>query len=238
MWEFKMVLEKLNNGILQFPTNLVGIFAHEDDEVLGAGGTLAKNIQKGGISHVICFGGYENVREAEFRNSCEILGVTYNTLGHQQEAYSNLPFGEVSKYLKGEIIEHKPEFIITHRGRGDYNRDHGTVEDITMDAARRAQNPQDGWITKGLLLTETHSLHDLVHVFVDIGKQYDLAQRALSSHNSQTQKLATKGGDFYTGFYDKRTALRGFQAGCERAEAFEYKPVPLLGSLERHNISS
>ena len=231
-----MALEKLNNGILQFPTNLVGIFAHEDDEVLGAGGTLAKNVQKGGKSHVICFGGYEEVRRNELRDACEILGVTYETLGHQHETYSNLLQGEVSTYLKGRIIDYKPEFIVTHRGRSDYNLDHGAVEDMTMDAARRAQNPQEGWITKGLLLTETHSMHDLVHAFVDVSDQYEITQRALSLHKSQIQKLATQGGDFYTGLYDKRTALRGFQAGCERAEAFVLEPLPLVSGLNRRNI--
>ena len=233
-----MNLEKLSNSILQFPTRLVGVFGHEDDEVLGAGGTLAKNVTLGGESHVICFGGTNEIRVKELENSCRLLGATYELLGHDHETYSNLPFGKVSENLKRKIIAYKPEFLITHRGINDYNRDHRVVENITMDAARRAQNPSDGWIVKGLLGTETHSMHDLVHIFVDITEQYLVAQEALSNHNSQTKKLETKSGDFYTGLYDKRTALRGFQSGCERAEAFIYTPIPLLGGLGRHNISS
>ena len=73
-------LRDRGNRILKLPTILVGIFAHEDDEILGPGGLLAKNIKKGGVSHIISFGGKNKRRAIELSRGCKKLRVTFETL--------------------------------------------------------------------------------------------------------------------------------------------------------------
>ncbi|MFH1359158.1 MAG: PIG-L deacetylase family protein [archaeon] len=225
-------LEIMFNRILQFPTTLVGVFAHEDDEVIGAGGTLCKNARLGGKSHVVCFGGVDKKRVDELERACKTLGISYELLGHNQEHYTEIPYGETVNVVRDIIIQHKPEFVITHRADGDYHRDHGVVSSIAMDACQKAQNPSNLCRIKGLLYTETHSLHSVMHVLVDISEDYEKALEALGEHESQVDKLV----GYYTQLYDKRTALRGLQAGCERAEAFVFDPLPIIGSLNRHRL--
>ena len=231
-----------SNNILNLPTTLLAIVAHEDDEVIGTGGTLAKNSRLGGNSNVICFGGFTDIRTEEFNTSCKILGIDYFELLNKNIGCYDRGRAKTADYLKRKIIDLRPEFIITHGATlelppniADYHYDHHVVAELSFQAARKAGSPIDNWLVKGLLGTETHALHPSPHVFVDISSDYDKAQEALSAHDSQLKKLSD---NYYSAWYDKRTSLRGLQSGVERAEAFYFTPLPLVSAFGRHNISN
>ena len=219
----------LSNCFLKLPTNLLGIFAHEDDEVIGAGGTLAKNAKLGGKSHIICFGGKDRIRRDELDSACNNLGITYETEGYEDEHFESINKGDARNKLRDLVINNKPEFVLTHRRSSEYNSDHHVVYDLARSATIKAQNPMEGWKAKGLLYTETHSPHEEWHIMVDITDQYEKAYSALEKHVSQMKKV----NDYYLQLYDARTKMRGVQAGCERAEAFVLEPLPLIGGLNR-----
>lgn len=218
------------NQLLNFPTSLVAVLAHEDDEIIGTGGTLAKNVRLGGKSHVICAGGR---RVEELEEACGILGVSYEVLGLEHDSYSTHLMGEVSR-IKESIISRKPSFLITHRAEGDYHLDHGATYDVAKLAATKAQLPANGWNVYGLLLTETHSPHQAYHMMVDVSEDYDKVFSAFNAHASQMEK----NDFFYKKLCDARTKFRGVQAGCERAEAFIFEPLPIVGSMGRRNLGA
>lgn len=222
---------KQGNDILSLPINLLGIFAHEDDELVGAGGTLIKNVKLGGSSHIICFGGSTRLRSKEFKNACRVMGVTCELLNLKEGHYDRNKL-KITTKLRNEIIKHKPEFVITHRKQGDYHPDHKIVSDLAREASIRAQTPLNGWLIKGLLYTEGHSLHSVFHVMVDVSKYSQIILKAFHCHKSQIKKNQ----GYYLATLDERTKLRGVQAGCERAEAFFYEPLPLVGSFNRRNL--
>lgn len=222
-----------NNAILKLPTMLVGIFAHEDDEILGPGGLLAKNVKKGGVSHLISFGGKDKKRLLELKKGCDKLNITFETLALTPISDDNpIKEAHVVSVLKDRIIELKPEFVVTHRKEGDYHPEHRMVSFLSREAVIRAQFPVKNHIAKGLLYTEGHSLHSNVHVFVDITEEYDLVVEAAKLHMGQM----VKNDNYYLGTFNARSLLRGVQAGCERAEAFVFEPLPLIGSMNRRNL--
>lgn len=228
-------MESKNNSILKLPTVLVGIFAHEDDEILGPGGLLAKNVKKGGTSHVISFGGKNKERAMELKRGCEKLNITFETLALIPVSSENsIREDSVVLSLRDRIIKLKPEFIVTHSKEGDYHQEHKMVSFLSREAVIRAQLPMKNHITKGLLYTEGHFLHSNVHVFVDITEEYDLVVEAAKLHVSQMKK----NDNYYLGTLNARSLLRGVQAGCERAEAFVFEPLPLIGSMNRRNLGA
>lgn len=226
------ILKKQNNGILEFPAKIMEIFGHEDDEVIGCGGTIRKNYELGGKSHIICFGGYEEARVKELKNACGILGASYETLGFHEGEYGNSD-RKIAISLRDKIIQFKPDIVITHRANGEYNEDHKNVAGIVKTAVTMAQIPVEGHLVKGILYTETHSLHNVVNLFVDISDQYTFLMDAMDQHISQVDKL----DNYYKQLIDKKTSLRGLQAGCGRAEAFSFEPLEIVGSLNRRNLA-
>jgi len=219
-----------NNKLLEFPTRIVAILAHEDDEI-ACGGLLSKNVRLGGMSHVICFGGSSKKRKEEFNRSCETLGVSFECLGKKELEY-NKDFVRTISYLSKKIAQLKPDFVVTHRENNDYHKDHRDVSKIAREVVIRAQTSVDGHISKGILYSETISLHSIVNLFVDITQEYDKVVRALNFHKSQVEKLE----GYYVQELDSKTKIRGVQTGCERAEAFSFEPLPLIGGLNRRNV--
>ena len=227
--------KKQNNGILDFSKDikLLAILGHEDDEAIGCGGTLAKAVESGGASKAICFGGSLESRAKEFARACNVLGVEYETFG-KKEGFYDTNERENLLLLRNKIIEYKPDVVITHRKEGDYHPDHSVVSDMARQATIMAQTPVNAHMAKGILYTETHSLHSIVNVFVDVTNQYSKVMQAMDQHDGQN----IKSDGYYGQLIDKKSSLRGLQAGCGRAEAFLFEPLELIGSLNRRNLGA
>ncbi|USN45405.1 MAG: PIG-L family deacetylase [Candidatus Woesearchaeota archaeon] len=210
------------NRFFSLPTTILAIVAHPDDEVSGMGGLLIKNSQLGGTNHIICYGGYEPHRATEFSKAVAILTAKGKLLKRKEGHYIVNEREEVDK-LKEAIRKIKPTIIITHRPTKEYHLDHQDVSRVTRKAAVAAQVGKSGWLVKGILYPETQILLETIHLFIQIDTAYETLVKAFQAHTSQLEK----NDSYYVKSLDARTKLRGVQAGCKRAEAFQFDPIEL-----------
>jgi LmbE family N-acetylglucosaminyl deacetylase len=150
---------------------LLGIFAHPDDEVLGAGGTLARYATEGArVGLVIATRGEAGeivrpgaatpetlaaVREQEMRCSAASLGVhdliflDFRDSGmadtpenEHPEAFINAPAGEVLRGLVAVIRGLRPHVVMTFEPYGGYGHpDHIAANRHTLSALVAAADP-------------------------------------------------------------------------------------------------
>jgi len=208
------------------PGNLLGIFAHEDDEVIGAGGLFLKNVKAGGLSKVICFGGSSEKRKQEFYDACNVLSIEGIVLGYD-EGYKNLNFEKIKTYLINEVVNFKPDFIITHDSNFDYHPDHKTLFDYVFTSVLFALNKKDALDIKGILTTETHMLFSEYHVAVDISSEMQHKRDAMAIHVSQLDKSL----NYYMHLIEKKAELRGLQTGVKYAESFRLYNIPIIANI-------
>ncbi|USN45406.1 MAG: PIG-L family deacetylase [Candidatus Woesearchaeota archaeon] len=220
-----------DNRLLLVPSKILTVFAHADDEVIGCGGTLKANFNRGGTNLVLCLTGGDNITRAkELADATSMLGADYNIKSFAEGALGTT-HGEVTDIVVQTIREFRPEYIITHRPEDDYHQDHQDTGHLVLHAAKKAQAGTQGHFANGVLLTETHSMHPDFHVAVDISNEYETVLAALQAHASQH----AKGSGYYSDLIKAKTALRGLQAGCERAEAFQFRPIGITGAFHRRN---
>lgn len=206
---------------------ILGIFAHEDDEVIGAGGLFALNSDQGGTNHVVCVTGYDDSRVQELEAATEILGATYEVLGHSNTV-DQLVDPLVTK-LRDAIRKHHPDILITHHPEFDYNDDHLALAEIVLQAAMRASSGmQQAHRVGQILYTETHNLFPFPDQAYDITGVMERKLRAMACHESQLLKSTIPQG-YYRDLVQRKAELRGLQAGCQYGEAFVTKRLPIIG---------
>ena len=142
--------------------NVLVVAAHPDDELLGAGGTVASHAANGDYVKlaVMCEGSslrYNQEWDAEVRKqACEaarILGVTDLMMGDlPDQRLETIPLQEVAKKVEQLIAESQPDVIYTHFA-GDINRDHQVLAEAVLVAARPYSAPS----VKEILMFETPS---------------------------------------------------------------------------------
>ncbi|MFP4567388.1 MAG: PIG-L deacetylase family protein [Candidatus Woesearchaeota archaeon] len=208
------------------PCNLIGIFAHEDDEIIGPGGLLMRNAKQGGKSKVICFGGSSKERSEEFYNACKVLSIEGKLWGYD-EGYQNITSKEIQKKLIDELLEFNPDFVITHDKECEYHNDHKTLFDYVMDSTLFALNKKNAPNIKGILTTETHMLFSKYALAVDITDELNYKLEAMKFHKSQLEKSS----NYYLDLIEKKAALRGLQSGVKYAEAFKTYDLPIIGNI-------
>jgi LmbE family N-acetylglucosaminyl deacetylase len=129
---------------------ILGVFAHPDDEVFVAGGTLAKYAARGAEAMVLSatrgqagqirdasaatrhsLGG---VREQELRRACAILGVQHVVcLDHMDGALREADFDALAQQVGDVIRLFRPDVVITFGEDGAY----GHPDHVTISAATR-----------------------------------------------------------------------------------------------------
>lgn len=154
------------------PTTLLAIYAHPDDEVLGAGGALAKAAAQGvHVAIVVATRGEAGeiqrpgaatpetlsaVREQEMRCSAQALGASelifldYRDSGmagspdnENPAAFINAEPTDVLQQLVPIICRLRPEAVITFEPYGGYGHpDHIAVHHHTLAALAAAADPQ------------------------------------------------------------------------------------------------
>jgi LmbE family N-acetylglucosaminyl deacetylase len=130
------------------PRRVVGVFAHPDDEVFCAGGTMAKWAAEGADVVVVCATRGEagqirdattavrrtlgQVREAELREACARLGVAQVVvLNYHDGTLQNLELEELAAAIEAVLIEVEPDVVITFGEDGAY----GHPDHIAVGAA-------------------------------------------------------------------------------------------------------
>ena len=193
--------------------------AHPDDEAFGCGSVLAHAKARGVTAVVACATRGElgepapgsgvdasrlgEVREAELRAACELLGVErVEVLGWRDSGVDGepapgslaaAPAAEVEAAVADVLDAERPDVVVT-LDASDGHRDHAVVRDATLAAVRRAPVPAARtylWCLPASLLvpfTGDASLgtpDELITTVVDVAEHLDLRWRAMRAHASQ-----------------------------------------------------
>lgn len=142
--------------------------AHPDDEVLGAGATLAKHVDQGDEVHVCILSDgvtsrYDDPSEeatAEIRRrrdraetACGVLGVdSVSFHDFPDNEFDTVPLLEIVQTVEGNIEQWNPDRIYTHH-YGDLNVDH----ELTCRAVATAARPLPDTTIEEILLFPTLS---------------------------------------------------------------------------------
>ncbi len=139
------------------PRRVAGVFAHPDDEVFCAGGTMAKWAAEGAEVFVVCATRGEagqirdsttavrrtlgRVREAELRDACGRLGVEQVVvLNYHDGTLQNVDLDELAAAIGEVLTEIDPDIVITFGEDGAYGHpDHIAVGAATTLAVRQVR---------------------------------------------------------------------------------------------------
>lgn len=210
--------------------------AHPDDEVLGAGGAIARHVDLGEeVSLVTMTDGVSarnldfsdqnqqiKARRRELAESCAVLGLQdFLQLGFPDNKMDSVPLLDITRAIEPIIKSFKPTLIYTNF-INDLNIDHVK----TAEAVRVASRPLPNTSIKSILMMEVASATEwtfsknevfVPNVFIDIEKQLDKKLRALSCYSSELQEPPHPRNEIMA---LSRAKIRGSQVGRSAAEAF------------------
>jgi LmbE family N-acetylglucosaminyl deacetylase len=176
------------------------IAAHPDDEVIGAGGTIARHVAEGdSVFWCVVTQGYPPFRtEEELAAAKEQVRAVQAVLGIQEVFFcgfptvqlNTVPYRQLSSALQAVMDEVRPATVYT-TPPNDLNQDHRLVYDCTLVAAR----PLPGCPVRRLLAYEigptlryglpSGSSASMPNVFVDISEHLDKKLEAMSCYKTQ-----------------------------------------------------
>jgi len=173
------------------------VFApHNDDEVLGVGGTIAKHVNKGDKVYICEVTVGKNQERAnkikeEALNAHEILGVTETYfLDFPVVELTNVSMVELNKSIQKIVEKVKPNIAyIPHKG--DMHIDHTAVAESAMVALRPVNNPQLKAIYAYETLSETEwnipSVDNafIPNTWIDITATIETKLQAMKCYQSQ-----------------------------------------------------
>lgn len=180
------------------------IAPHPDDEVLGCGGIIAKNVAQGNEVHVAivtrtCEPVFPEDFDAKNKADClsahKILNVTKTHFMEFPAAMlESVPRHEFNSSFVRLINEIKPEEVyIPHRG--DMHLDHK----MTVDACMVALRPRFDYVTKRIYAYETLSESEwdipnttnafIPDVYVDISDYFDKKIEAMKQYKNQLSEF-------------------------------------------------
>jgi len=210
------------------------VFApHPDDEILGVGGTIALNIEKGNEVYVCIV----TKGQPPLFNNAEICQLNqddakrcHKFLGIKKSFFLDFPAADlesVKRYtLNGRILDvvrevQPDEVYIPHIG--DMQKDHQIVVDACMVALRPKYFPQ----VKKILAYETMSETDwnlpnvanafIPNVFIDISETLEIKKKALSFFSLQVSPYPDSRSE---GAIEALARYRGALMHWNAAEAF------------------
>ncbi len=177
------------------------VFApHNDDEVLGVGGTIARMSVEGHEVYVCEVTSGKNKErtdliKSEARNAHSVLGVKKSIfLDLPVVELKTMAVTELNKAVSGVVKEIQPDIaFIPHKG--DMHRDHYEVAMAAMVALRPVDAPNLKAIYAYETLSETEwnipSAENLFvpSVWVDISDYIELKEKAMSCYNTQIKEF-------------------------------------------------
>lgn len=181
------------------------IAAHPDDEVLGAGGTIAKLCRNGNEVYVLiitegCTSQYKDKPELVEQKKNQALNAN-SVLGVKEVFFGNLPdmkldrvsHIDINKIIEDTIDKIKPEVVYTHF-YGDINKDHQYVFESTLVAVRPvfSQCVKELYCYQVPSSTEwganlSHNIF-IPNVIEEISSVYDIKQKALMQYESELRE--------------------------------------------------
>lgn len=137
------------------PPRMLGVFAHPDDEVFCVGGTFARYCADGAVAKVVSTTRGEagqirdaavatrrtlgQVREAELRRACALLGVHHVAcLDHTDGTLADVGAEALADEVCQVILDFRPDVVFTFGDDGAYGHpDHVTISRATTLAVQR-----------------------------------------------------------------------------------------------------
>lgn len=215
------------------------VAAHPDDEVLGAGATIAKYAAAGAHVHVLIMAEGLTSRDSKrdrgkraaeldtlgraSREANEVLGVTsLELLGFPDNRMDSVDRLDITKDIERVIAEHRPTVVFTHHS-GDVNIDHRQIFDAVIAACRPLPNQS----VRQLLFFEVNSstewqppafAHPFVpNYFVDATATLQLKLDALKCYAGEMRPWPHSRS---IAAVEHLARVRGASVGRDAAEAF------------------
>ncbi|NMI02274.1 PIG-L family deacetylase [Pseudonocardia acidicola] len=126
-------------------STVVIVAAHPDDELLGAGATLAKHVRAGDGVHAVIMaegatsrydGAMVGVLADASKQAAEVLGLaSVRACSLPDQRLDTVALVEVTQALESVLDELRPQVVYTHFP-GDVNLDHGIVSRAAWTACR------------------------------------------------------------------------------------------------------
>ena len=203
---------------------LLAIVSHPDDETFGCGGTLAKHVQAGVDTHVLCLTCNPKARKNEFDAATRVLGVE-SSIWVEENLVSSV---NIVRRIADFIDETRPRVVITHVPF-DYHREHKVCYDVVKEAIEWAAHTTmyvDAWQVERLLLMEVNTLIPRPSVLVDVSDSFGVKMKAVEQYASQLAKFPW---EYYQNVNQKKAELRGVLCNVAYAEAFIEEALPIDG---------
>jgi LmbE family N-acetylglucosaminyl deacetylase len=131
--------------------NVLVVASHPDDEILGAGATLAGHASRGDAVHAVVLAEGASSRYSEtmvqalqkagLRAAEEIGFASIRFEGLPDQRLDTIPLIEITQGLEAILEEFDPEVVYTHFP-GDVNVDHGVVARAVWTACRPYRFPR------------------------------------------------------------------------------------------------
>jgi len=204
----------VGQGLTRLSFSVLAVGAHPDDVEIGCGGSISCHAKRGhrvlviyvtkGDKSVKADG---DVRVAESREACKILGVKDVILGDFED--TNIPNNHSCiDFLERALEKCKPDIVYTH-SINELHQDHRSVGYLSLAAFRNIPK---------ILAYESPRVSPAFSpsYFVDISRCLDLKWKALRAHRSQSRK-------YYMAYKSaiNLATFRGRQVGVDAAEGFE-----------------
>ncbi|MBS3122352.1 PIG-L family deacetylase [Candidatus Woesearchaeota archaeon] len=201
--------------------------AHNDDQVIGAGGTLAKYAKEGKEVYTYIFsygeGSHPHLnprviikkRVSESRAADKIIGEKGSFhLGLKEGKFMDgIEKRGIKERIKEIITEKAPIKIFTH-SQDDPHVDHRIVNKLILDIANEIKYYGDIY-SFDIWNPLPARGREKPMLFVDISKTFNKKIKAIKCHNSQTVTLWTMLPATYT-----RAVINGLNHHCKYAEIF------------------
>lgn len=215
---------------------ILAIGAHPDDIELQCAGTLAMYVKQGhqvfmAVATNGDMGNFDvepaelaRIREAEFIQSCAVIGATPIWLNYPDELLENTV--ENRLVFVDMLRSVNPDLVITH-GANDYHPDHRYTHQLVWDALPLAgianiktQHPATNRQVTLYMMDNLGGIDFHPTEFVDISEVIELKKAALAKHASQTRIFHDLLDVDLLDVIDTVGKFRGYQAGCKYAEGF------------------
>jgi len=221
-------------GTSMDPTNVAAVFAHPDDEVLGAGATLAGLAAAGARVRILLLASGLAARgptdeteigklRAHAREAARRLGAeSVEFGGFPDNAMDTVPLLDVVRRVESFMGDFPADTVFTHHG-GDLNVDHRRTFEAVVTACR----PLPGSAVRTILAAEVLSSSEWAPTplggftpteFVDVSDTIDRKIDAMSAYAGEVRTWPHPRSP--EGIRNL-ASLRGQQAGFAAAEAFQ-----------------
>jgi len=206
--------------------NILVVSPHQDDEVMGCGGTIIKHYKRGDSVYVVYItAGWSGIpeikskkkaikiREKEAKDASKILGIKKTIFLKQEDRNISVNRRLIQKLIK-IIRDLKPEIIYTpHSEEQDY--EHRIIYQITKEASwlsRTPYLPQLGKAVNSLKFIYLYEVWTPLKKFFlksDVTNVFNIKIKALSAYKSQIKHLnlvdAIIGLNMYRGSMTNKT---------------------------------